>query len=117
MLKHLNWMLDFPSFLLELKLFLLLLSIILKCLRRKLLLKGQTDPDGVLSDPDDDESTPAYSCGRMGRLMTLWKAEIQSRCSASVSQAKRNFLSGVTMVMPWFQRWPCVDGGRPARTV
>lgn len=51
-------------------------------------------------------ASTAYSCGLIGRLMTLWKAAIQSRCSASVSQANKNFLSGVTMVMPWFQWWP-----------
>lgn len=50
-----------------------------------------------------DFSAPAYSCGLIGRLITRWKAAIQSLCSASVSQANRNFLSGVTMVMPWFQ--------------
>lgn len=61
--------------------------------------------------------SPAYSCGSMGRSMTLWNAAIQSFWSSSVSQAKRNFLSGVTMVTPYGQWLPCTFWGRPCSTV
>lgn len=60
---------------------------------------------------------PAYSWGSIGRSMTLWNAAIQSFWSSSVSQANRNFLSGVTMVMPYGQWLPWTFWGRPTSTV
>lgn len=53
----------------------------------------------------------------MGRSTTVRKASTHARCSGSVSQASRNLRSGVTMVMPWGQWWPWVDGGSPSSTV
>lgn len=61
--------------------------------------------------------SPAYSWGSMGRSMTLCNAAIQSFWSSSVSQANRNFLSGVPMVIPNGQWWPWTLWGRPGSTV
>lgn len=61
--------------------------------------------------------SPAYSWGSIGRSMTLWNAAIQSFWSSSVSHANRNFLSGVTMVIPYGQWLPWMLWGRPGRTV
>lgn len=60
---------------------------------------------------------PAYSRGSIGRLITVWNAAIHSFWSSSVSHVNRNFLSGVTMVMPCCQWWPWTFWGRPGSTV
>lgn len=62
-------------------------------------------------------SLPAYSWGSIGLLTTVCNAAIQSFWSSSVSQVNRNFLSGVTMVIPNCQWLPRMFGGRPASTV
>lgn len=65
----------------------------------------------------DAHNLPAYSWGSIGRLITVWNAAIHSFWSSSVSHANRNFLSGVTMVMPCGQWWPWTFWGRPGSTV